>query len=102
MTDIPRPLNRLRRQPVETCRSGNPVGRRIGGRHDDRSATSGRDFIADSLQVARRAIIDSILDCGSLATRRGPPVHVVTGSGPVVLEKAPTPTDQPADRSAPA
>ena len=59
MTDIPRPPNRLRGQPVETCRSDNPVGRRIGGRHDDRSASSGRDYAADSLQMARRAIIDS-------------------------------------------
>ena len=71
-------------------------------RSDDHPATFRGDFAADSLQMAKRAIIDSIRDCRELATNRGQPVRVVTGSGPVVLEKAPTPTDQPADRGAPA
>jgi hypothetical protein len=54
------PLRRL----FEKSRPGNPAGRHDRLRVEQADATYTRDSAADSLRMQRRAIDDSIFDCG--------------------------------------
>jgi len=77
MTDIPRPPDRLRGQPVETCQSGNPVRRRIGGRRSRAPAGQARRRRAHDIPAAMKA--------GYLGTR----AYEEIGVDHAILESSP-------------